>query len=228
MLNPITVAESEVGQAAEQAANTSIVTNVFKVLHGNYGNLFLSKYTTGKLAGPDEKNARGKSIAGQDKGIISAREIWAHGLQGFSVETVLEALERTIDQFPKFPPNLGEFRAICRACAPREVYRPDVPAIGMSQELRSARAARSREIVSRHKYQAVKAVAVATPPAPGLDALKQAIADAVATGGGDEAAALCRLDRMFPRKSIEGEGSGAEMVQAVCEWTLAGQKEAAC
>lgn len=204
MLKPITLAESEVGQVVEPAANTGIVNNVFKVLHGDYGNLFLSKYTTGKIAGPDEKNARGKSIAGQDKGIISAREIWAHGLRGFSVETVLEALERTVDQFPKFPPSLGEFRAVCKACAPREVYRPAVPAISMSQPLRSAYAARSREIVAKHRDKAMKVAEAAKPMPVGLDALKQAIADAAAAAGGDEAAELRRLDMMLAPRAGQG------------------------
>lgn len=204
MLKPITIAESEVGQAVEQAANTSIVNNVFKVMHGDYGNLFLSKYTTGKLAGPDEKNARGKSIEGQDKGIISAREIWAHGLKGFSVETVLEALERMVDQFPKFPPNLGEFKAICKACAPREVYRPAVPAIGMGQPLRSVYAAKAREIVAKHAAKAVQTAEASKPLPTGLNSLKQAIADAVATAGGNEAAELHRLDCLFARPLSAG------------------------
>lgn len=197
MLKPIKFEAREVGQALNPAENASVVNNVFKVMHGDYGNLFLTKYTTGKLAGPGEVNARGKSIEGQDKGIISAREIWAHGLQGFSVETVLDALERMVDQYTKFPPNLGEFKALCKACAPRKAYRPAAPAIGMGQPLRSRYASQAREIVAKHTAKALQAAEASKPPLTGLNALKQAIADAVGTAGGNEAAELHRLDVMF-------------------------------
>jgi len=191
MLKPLTLSVSDVSRAA-QADLADSANSVFKVLHGTYGNLFLNKYATGMLV-----DKPGDPRFGQDLGIISSRQVWAQGLKGFEGETIKEALLRCIELHPKFPPNLGEFVVICKACAPREVYRPAVPALGMSQALRSQRAARSREIVTRHRFQDIKAAAAAAPLVPGLDALKQAIADACACAGGNEAAELRRLDVMF-------------------------------
>ena len=167
----------------EQAVN-----NVFKVLHGFYGNLFLSKYATAET-----------DANGQDSGVVSARQIWAHGLRQFDASTVRIALAQCLTQHPEFPPSLPQFVALCAANKPRETYKPAQPALGMSQQLRSAYSARAREINERHARKAVdKATGhVALPQS--LDGLKYAIANAVATAGGDEVAELMRLDKMFAR-----------------------------
>lgn len=190
MFKPVIVSMADVCQAAPFQPQET-VNNVFKVLHGFYGNLFLSKFANGMLNAADE-----------DTGVISARGIWSHGLRTFTLDTVKTALSRTMAAHPEYPPTLPQFVALCKACAPREAYRAAVPAIGMSQALRSERAAKSREIVGRHRYQAVKAAYAAKPLPPGLDALKQAIADAVGAAGGDEAAELRRLDLMLVGGSV--------------------------
>jgi hypothetical protein len=165
----------------EQAIN-----NVFKVLHGFYGNLFLSKFATAEV---DED--------GGDKGINSARMVWAHGLRDFDGGTVKTALARCLQHHPEYPPSLPQFVALCAACKPREVYRPpvSVPALEMSQELRDKRIREHREkaadLLRRMKDK---------PDEGGLTLLKKAIASAVADGGGDEAAELLRLDRMLTAK----------------------------
>lgn len=185
MFKPAVVNISDVRQAPQDQPH-DVVNSVFKVLHGFYGNLFLSKFANGML-----------NAAGEDTGVISARGIWSHGLRTFTLDTVKTALARTMASHPEYPPTLPQFVALCKACAPRAVYLASVPEIGMSQALRSTRAAKSREIVGRHRYQAVKAASAAKPLPPGLDALKQAIADAVGAAGGNEAAELRRLDVMF-------------------------------
>ena len=162
------------------------VNNIFKVMHGFYGNLFLSKFATGVV-----------SASGEDEGIISAREMWGHGLRSFTPGTVKQALAKCMDAHPEFAPSLPQFVALCRACEPREVYKPAQPAIGMSQELRSSYARNLRAINEKFQRRAIDKKTGYQELPLSLDGLKQAIANAVATAGGDEAAELRRLDLMF-------------------------------
>ena len=173
--------------AAGNPLKSEVANSVFRVLHGFYGNLFLSKFATGEVR-PD----------GTDGGVASARQIWAYGLRDFDAATIKTALGRTMESHPEYPPTLPQFVSLCKASAPRAVYRPEVPEIGMSQELRSARAAAAREIAGR----ASKLTHGDKHKPTGLDLLKQAIADAAATAGGDEAAELSRLDRMFAKQEV--------------------------
>jgi hypothetical protein len=171
---------------AQQAIN-----NVFKVLHGFYGNLFLSKFATGEVDEDDEDKG--------DKGTNSARMVWAHGLREFDGNTVKLALARCLQHHPEYPPSLPQFVALCSACKPREVYRPAVlvPALEMSPELREQRIREHREKADQLLRRMKDA-----PQESGLTLLKQAIADAVRAAGGDEVAELLRLDRMLaPRVS---------------------------
>jgi len=163
------------------AAIEGTANNVFKVLHGAYGNLFLSKFATGVL---DDK--------GRDMGVASARKVWAYDLRGFSESVVIDALDRCKRDKPEFPPSLPEFMDFCRACAPREAYRPALPPVAMSQEARKRHADEARAASAR-----IKAEAVAPVPVTGLPLLWAAIADAVGCAGGDEAKELMRLERMY-------------------------------
>jgi hypothetical protein len=183
MLKPIDL--STVGRPQRELSQ-EVANNVFKVLHGFYGNLFLSKWSTGQ---EDE--------AGEDQGLVSARKVWAHGLREFDAGTVKTALYRCQAAHPEFPPSMPQFVALCAACKPREVYRPPVqaPALEMSPELREQRIREERE-----KAAALLREMKEQPKETGLTLLKQAIASAVADAGGDEAATLLRLDRLFVRK----------------------------
>lgn len=161
-----------------QATPNDTANNVFKVFHGFYGNLFLSKFVNGQT-GSD----------GVDQGVVSARAIWAHGLRDFDLSTVKTALARVMDAHPEFPPTLPQFVQLCKACAPRPVYRDTLPppAIDRAEQMRKAKA----------HLEAAKAAAATRALPDGLALLKRAIADAVGCAGGDEAAELARLDRMF-------------------------------
>ena len=154
--------------------------NVFKVFHGFYGNLFLSKFVNGQM-----------DADGVDQGVVSARGIWSHGLRDFDLSTVKTALSRTMDAHPEFPPTLPQFVALCKACAPRQVYRH--PEIAMSSELRAERSKAAREAA----LKTVTALVEKPEPLVGLPLLKLLIAEAVGLAGGDEAKTLMRLDREF-------------------------------
>lgn len=186
MLKPIAVNAEQFGTAQPQA-DESIVNNVFKVFHGCYGNLFLSKFASGVL-----------DNAGRDRGVASARTVWAFSLRRFAEGTVVSALERCQTLHPEFPPSLPQFIAVCAACEPREVYRP-ANAIGMSDKLRSQYARQARSINEKHAERARRRVTGDKPLPASLDGLKQAVANAIGCAGGDEAGALLQLDRMFVR-----------------------------
>lgn len=185
MFKPVVV-DADTIKTQTQALPADAVNNIFKVMHGFYGNLFLSKYSTGEV-----------DAQGGDAGIVSARQIWAHGLREFNHGIIKVALAQCMREHPKFPPSLPEFVALCAANKPRDVYRPAQPALGMSQQLRSAYAARARQINERHAQRAIdrKTGFIELPRT--LDGLKLAIANAVATAGGDEVSELRRLDAMF-------------------------------
>ena len=185
MFKPISVTAEFVRQTVPPMP-AEAVNNVFKVMHGFYGNLFLSKFSTGAL-----------DADGADGGITSAKKIWAHGLRDFDGGTVKSALSQCITEHPQYPPSLPQFVALCRANAPREAYKPAQQAIGMSQELRSKYARQAREINARHAQRAIDKRTGFIEIEPGLQGLKRAIANAVATAGGDEVAELRRLDAMF-------------------------------
>lgn len=175
-------------QAEDDAAS------VFRVLHGFYGNLFFSKFATGAI-----------NDAGEDEGTLSARNVWAHALGRYDTSTIKAALRRCRDAHPEFPPNLPQFAALCAAAQPRGVIADATKLLGMAPALRSVYAAQARAINAKHDGKAAARRAGlperADPP-PGLDALKQAIADASASAGGSEAAELLRLDRILAPQGV--------------------------
>ena len=87
------------------------VKQLFMALHGCYGSVFLSKFSTGEL------DANGK-----DKGIRSAMLVWQADLADFPPDVVFQAARRAKEAHPKFPPNLPEFVVFCKAAMPRAVY----------------------------------------------------------------------------------------------------------
>ena len=161
------------------------VNQVFKVLHGSYGSLFLAKFATGEL---DEQ--------GKDKGIKSTRQVWAHGLRGMDAQTITTALERVLDTHPEFPPTLPQFISLCKAAKPSE--RPEeLKRLGVSGRAYSDATKAAREAalakINRHKAEQVE-------ESP-LNQLKSAVAGAVALAGGDEVKELMRLDALFAPQS---------------------------
>lgn len=186
MFKPIQELAATIGQPEPAIDEAGVAKRVFAVLHGYYGNLFLNKFSTGKVAdsGPNK---------GQDMGIVSSMRVWGHSLRPYDADTVMTALNRCQANHPEFPPSLPQFVALCEACKPRKVWRaPEAPlSIGMSDELR-------RELIEKHRQRARELIeAVKAADADGLSPLKRAIADAVAAAGGDEVATLLRLDRQL-------------------------------
>lgn len=190
MFKPIVVTPETVAQVAASAEEKRAQANsVFKVLHGFYGNLFLSKFASGQM-----------NDQGEDIGVINARSIWGHGLRHFDEPTIKTALSMCMDRHPEFAPSLPQFVVLCRAAAPRKVMDSGPRAIEMSQNLQSQYARKAREINAKHDELARQRASGYTPLPLSLDGLKQAIAQAVGLAGGDECRVLLDLDRQFCKK----------------------------
>ena len=173
----------------KRAVPIESVNQVFKVLHGAYGSLFLAKFSTGEL---DEN--------GKDKGIKSTRQVWAHGLRGMDGATITTALERVLDTHPEYPPTLPQFIALCKAAKPSE--RPEeLKQLGVSGKAfaDATKAAREAALAKIGSAKASK------PEESPLNALKNAIAGAVALAGGDEVKELMRLDALFAQNTKRGQ-----------------------
>ncbi|MEY4074738.1 MAG: hypothetical protein RJA29_2095 [Pseudomonadota bacterium] len=92
-------------------ADNPVIRKLFLVLHGSYGNLFTSKFSTG------ERDANGK-----DKGIRAAMLVWESALSKYPADVIETAAMRLTTECPDFPPNLPQFEAICKAVMPRKTY----------------------------------------------------------------------------------------------------------
>mgnify|MGYP000866527248 CR=1 FL=1 len=119
---------------AEEAAESTLQTvsatvrKLFMLLHGSYGSLFTSKFTTGQMAGK------------YDKGMISAMKVWDAKLSRFSAAVVEEAAAMASKVHKDFPPNLPEFESLCESVVPRKEWAREqgLPRLAapVSQEIR--------------------------------------------------------------------------------------------
>jgi len=119
MNNLATLAQQAIQHAGQQPApkgDNPTIRKLFLILHGSYGSLFTTKFSTG------ERDANGK-----DKGIRAAMLVWESALAKYSPDTIETAAKRLADECPDFPPNLPQFEAICRAVMPRQTFRDEQP-----------------------------------------------------------------------------------------------------
>ncbi len=171
---------------ADHAA--AIGDQVFKAMHGFYGSLWLNKFSTGMA-----------SAGGGDEGFEAARRMWGFALSRYGRDIVRMALGRCMTAHPEFPPSLPQFVALCEACRPRETYRPPANAIGMSQELRSSYARRLREVNAKYAQRARDRINGGygrdeDEQEGAIPVLQRLVAESIGLAGGDEAAALRRME----------------------------------
>jgi hypothetical protein len=175
---------------AEPADATAIVTRLFMLFQGWYGNLFIAKFATGA-----------RDINGKDKGIKSALVVWSSELREFAPDIVEAAAERCKETYLEFPPNLPQFVAICKAVRPRRAFAAaPTNRIGMSHELRASYSKRAREEALAKLRARIDAETGYMRVDDGLTGLTQLIAQGVALAGGDEVATLRGFDTMFSKK----------------------------
>lgn len=114
MENVVCIADQAVNSIAKEKQSKSVgqaVKNLFMLLQGSYGALFISKFSTGV-----------KDAAGRDMGVRSAMLVWDFALAKFSPDVLEAAAARTVAEYREYPPNLPQFVALCEAVQPRKTY----------------------------------------------------------------------------------------------------------
>ena len=180
------IARADINRAQPAEADPAkAVRSLFMLFHGMYGNLFLSRYATGEV-----------DAEGKDKGVKSAMVIWQSDLARFDPAVVRSAAERCKTDHPKFPPTLPEFLGLCRALQPRAAHFDKPGAIEMSAGLKSSYTAKARaKAMAAYRAKLDADVGVVRVSA-GLAGLCQLVASAIGLAGGDEVAALARMERL--------------------------------
>lgn len=190
MLKPVKLHEQDVRAAVRE--DLGMAKRVFAVLHAQYGAVFLSRFQSGR---PND--------AGQDMGVLSAMTTWAHRLAQFDERTITLALEAVEREFPgEYPPNGPQFFALCRAVAPRGRPADATKLLEMAPLLRSHYARQARAINAKHAERArARAKGDVVRQVTGdLAGLREAIADAAACAGADEATVLLGLQSGMVRR----------------------------
>ena len=100
---------SQPSRARREASSTT--RKLFVLLHGSYGNLFLSKFATGQ-----------QSDDGGDTGVAAAMLVWDAALAKFAPDVIESAAKRLTAEHPDFAPNLPQFVKTCEAMTPRKTY----------------------------------------------------------------------------------------------------------
>lgn len=155
---------------------------VFRAMFGFYGNLWLSKFSTGSM-----------DADGNDAGVLSAKAIWEHGLRDFDVPTVKAALRRCIEAHAEFPPTMPQFVALCKACQPVKTYAeqqgwkqlpapsPEAPKPDVTIERKNDGKNWARKHLARHKkgikvpYYTLNSARMALGLQSGMDAARVAV-----------------------------------------------------
>jgi hypothetical protein len=74
------------------------VDRIFQKLHGRFGNRFLDNYRTGEVDG-----------AGNDVGVLNAKNEWALKLGDLTPKRILKGLDADFD----YPPDADKFKKSC-------------------------------------------------------------------------------------------------------------------
>jgi hypothetical protein len=158
------------------------IKRLFMLFHGMYGNQILDKFRTGQ-----------NNDQGEDLGLVSAQAVWLNGLRDFDFDTIRRAVAMCEQKHKTFAPTLPEFRDLCKTCAPRKISQPDVPQIGMSDEMKAKIRAQNRETLANLKLGAANRMDYGK----GMPALLLMVAKAIGDAGGDEVKSLLALEQKF-------------------------------
>lgn len=111
------------------------VSKIFSIFQGNYGTQVLDKFRTGE-----------RTESGGDAGIENALAQWADGLAGFAADP--NALKRALENLPRLPPSLPEFRDLCRCYATRGTLQQALPAPDVTPRQAAERQAQIEQALS--------------------------------------------------------------------------------
>jgi len=127
---------------------SDMIRKLFLLMHGAYGNAFMSKFSTG------EKDARGK-----DKGIRAAMIVWDAKLATYPAQIVERAVSKLQDHFPTFPPGLFEFEGLCKSLLPSKIMTfDDYPKLPPAKDVSNVQVTEvgdnrdwARRIIAKHE-----------------------------------------------------------------------------
>jgi hypothetical protein len=133
--------EQQPGDDPVRAHGQKMAKKVFQALHGAYGNIAFSRFALGTT-----------NKDGEDHGVVNARDLWANALAPIPVDIVLKAIAKCADKHVEFPPNLMEFRELCRSLVPTKIERPfagQAPRLGFTPAKREREFESIRSILKR-------------------------------------------------------------------------------
>jgi len=141
-------AAQSAGTPTEPKQTSDMIRKLFLLMHGAYGNAFMSKFSTG------EKDARGK-----DKGIRAAMLVWDSKLAAYPAQTVERAVSKLQEHFQTFPPGLFEFEELCKSLLPPKIVTfDDYPKLPPPKDVSHVQVAEvgdnrdwARRIIAKHE-----------------------------------------------------------------------------
>jgi hypothetical protein len=98
---------------------TEWVERIFMRMHGRFGNQFLDKFRIGQV-----------NAAGEDLGVLNAKQVWAEQLGHLSVER----LKKGLDARFSYPPSCDDFEMACRPVPEMHKDKKALPAPTRSKE----------------------------------------------------------------------------------------------
>jgi hypothetical protein len=133
---------------AQKEHGQAMARKVFQALHGMYGNSAFNRFAIGAM-----------NDQGEDKGVVSARNLWANALANVPVDLVLMALAKCQDKHVAYAPNLPEFQALIKSLMPssmaRSEYTAPRPKLGFTPALRAAEFDKIREMLKAANAKAM-------------------------------------------------------------------------
>lgn len=201
-----------------------LANHVFKYLMGSYGaRRFMGEFASGRVYTPYEfPNDPNDPRIGQDKGVVTARNIWGETLIKYSLATIETALSRLKDAHSKWPPNLKEFEVLCDTCVIKAPARPLTPEEQAAQQrqmdaervqrlqLRQRHTQQDalRQSIARGNVRAGRQLLPAAAQPSALERLHEALAAVLVEQGLDEAKALRTISEKITPDTIAAWAQG--------------------
>ena len=115
MQNISALAPAALHGGGQEPPGNPAVKNLFLVMQGCYGALFLSKFATGVV---DDQ--------GRDLGVRAAMRVWRTTLGKYAPDVIEAAVARLTAEHPDYPPHLPQFEAMCKAATPRLTHAEEL------------------------------------------------------------------------------------------------------
>jgi hypothetical protein len=101
--------------------NEKIINRIFALMMARYTHKWTSQFAA-------------------DTDMKLAKSVWADGLSGLANDQIKQALDMCIDEYPSWPPTLGEFKALCKVGEQTRNELLSLPKPVLSKEKRNEQA----------------------------------------------------------------------------------------